>query len=106
MGSRRLHSVLSTLLLAVMLGTGGCTGVPEPGPLHYFDKTEVDLEYGRPEASARYHQPRGAQLYTSDGTQVDLATPRASQGEPQGDALPLFTPPTTSSPAPLPGGGR
>jgi hypothetical protein len=106
MGSRRSNSILSTLLLAVMLGTGGCTSVQEPVPLHYFDKTEVDLEYGRPEASARYHQPRGAQLYTSDGTQVDLATPRATQSEQQSDSLPLFTPPNMSSPAPLPGGGR
>jgi hypothetical protein len=106
MGSRRSNSVLSILLLAVMLSTGGCTGVQEPIPpnLHYFDKTEVDLEYGRPEPSARYHQPQGAQLYTSDGTQVDLATPRASQGEQQGDAVPLFTPPNTSPPTLLPGG--
>jgi hypothetical protein len=91
-----------------MLGTGGCTGVQEPVPpnLHYFDKTEVDLEYGRPEPSARYHQPRGVQQYTSDGTEVDLASPRVSQDEQQGDALPLFTPPNTSSPTPLPGGGR
>ena len=77
-----------------------------PPDLHYFDKTEVDLEHGRLEPSARYHQPRGAQLYTYDGTQVDLATPRASQGEQQGDAVPLITPPDTSSPIPFPGGGR
>jgi hypothetical protein len=91
-----------------MLGIGGCTSVQEPVPpnLHYFDKTEVDLEYGRPEPGARYQQPRGAQHYTSDTTEVDLASPRASQDE-QPDALvPLFTPPNTSSPTPLPGGGR
>jgi hypothetical protein len=106
MGSRRSNSLLGTSLLLLLLGTGGCTGVPEPGPLHYFDKTEVDLEHGRPEPSARYHRPQGVQQYTSDGTEVDLASPRAAQDEPPGDALPLFTPPTTSPPAPLPGGGR
>jgi hypothetical protein len=108
MEARRSHPVLLLLLLAVMLAAGACTGVPEALPQrpHYFDKTEVDLEYGRPEASARYHRPSGVQQYISDTTEVDLTRPRTSQSEPKDDAVPLPTPPSTPSPIPLPGGGR
>lgn len=108
MEARRSHRVLLPGLLAVLLAVGACTGVQAPLPQrsHYFDKTEVDLEHGRPEASARYHQPRGVQQYISDTTEVDLARPRPSQSEPSDNAVPLPTPPSTPSPAPLPGGGR
>lgn len=40
---------------------------------HGFDKTEVDLEYGRPLPASFYHQPRVKQLYTFDGTETDLS---------------------------------
>lgn len=40
---------------------------------HGFDKTEVDLEYGRPEPASRYRLPRVRQLYTFDGTETDLS---------------------------------
>jgi hypothetical protein len=108
MEARRSHRVLLFVLLAVLLAAGACTGVQEPLPQrpHYFDKTEVDLEYGRPEASARYHQPRGVQQYISDTTEVDLARPRPSRSESPDHAVPLPTPPSTLPPAPLPGGGR
>ncbi len=39
------------------------------------DKTIVDLERGRPEASSRYHRPRAEQRYQYDKTEVDLAVP-------------------------------
>jgi hypothetical protein len=42
---------------------------------HYFDKTEVDLEYDRYEPALRYHRPRGAHAYTYDNTEADLAMP-------------------------------
>jgi hypothetical protein len=108
MEARRSHRVLLPVLLAVLLTAAACTGVQEALPQrpHYFDKTEVDLEYGRPEASARYHRPRGVQQYISDTTEVDLARPRTSQSEPKDDTVPLPIPPNTPSPTPLPGGGR
>jgi hypothetical protein len=40
---------------------------------HGFDKTEVDLEYGRPQPASRYHLPRVRQRYTFDGTETDLS---------------------------------
>ena len=40
---------------------------------HYFDKTEVDLEYGRLEPPSRYQRPRGVRGYVYDTTEVDLA---------------------------------
>lgn len=108
MAWRRSYGVLCTVLLVTTFGASACTGVPEPVPpgQHYFDKTEVDLEHGRPEASARYQRPRGVQHYTSDTTEVDLARPRASQSEPPDNHLPLPAPSNTPSPLPLPGGGR
>jgi hypothetical protein len=103
---RRWQYLGSGLLLA-LLWSGACTGVQEPveAPQHYFDKTEVDLEHGRPEPAARYHRPRGAQLYTYDKTNVDLAQPRATTPEEGGPAA--APPPSNASPqAPLPGGDR
>jgi hypothetical protein len=94
-------------LLLMALWCGGCTGVQEPvtpAP-HAFDKTEVDLELGRPEAAARYQRLRGVQHYTSDATEVDLARPRPTAPE---EGNPTGTPATTntSPKAPLPGGDR
>jgi hypothetical protein len=40
---------------------------------HYFDKTEVDLEYDRLEPPSRYQRPRGVRGYVYDTTEVDLA---------------------------------
>lgn len=45
---------------------------------HTFDKTEVDLEYGRLEPAARYQHPHGAHRYLFDTTEVDLALPLPS----------------------------
>jgi hypothetical protein len=57
------------------------------------DKTIVDLERGQPAAASRYHRPRGAQLYISDKTEVDLATPRPREpGEERGTIPPAATP--------------
>jgi hypothetical protein len=108
MGFLHSYRVLRMLLLVVMFGVGACTGVQEQvqQERHFYDKTEVDLEYGRPEASERYHQPRGVQSYTSDETEVDLVRSRAPQSEQQGDVAPLPAPPEAPSAAPLPGGGR
>jgi hypothetical protein len=108
MKARRSPGVLLPVLLAGLLAAAACTGVQEAPPQrqHYFDKTEVDLEYGRPEASARYHRPRGVQQYISDKTEVDLARPRTSPSASTDATVPLPAPPDTPSPAPLPGGGR
>src|SRR5262249_19256769 len=78
------------------------------------DKTEVDLERGRPEAASRYHRPRAAHLYQYDKTVVDLAGPlvQPSPEEPRapqrpGTLTPAAPAPTPPPPqAPLPGGGR
>jgi hypothetical protein len=98
---------LRAWIFLVLLCCSACTSIQEPvePPQHYFDKTEVDLEYGRPEAAARYQRPRGVQQYTSDGTEVDLAQPRAASPE---EGSPAATPPAsnTSPKAPLPGGDR
>jgi hypothetical protein len=40
---------------------------------HYFDKTEVDLEYDRLEPPSHYQRPRGVRGYVYDTTEVDLA---------------------------------
>jgi hypothetical protein len=108
MGFLQPHSILRMLLLVVVLGVGACAGVQEQGQpeRHFYDKTEVDLEYGRPEASERYHRPRGVQSYTSDETEVDLVHSSAPQSEKQGDVTPLPAQPGDPSAAPLPGGGR
>ncbi|GIX48008.1 MAG: hypothetical protein KatS3mg131_2219 [Candidatus Tectimicrobiota bacterium] len=65
-------------LVALLFLVGGCAvqSAPPSVPPHRFDKTEVDLEYGRPEPAVRYRPPRGAHLYDYDKTEVDLATPR------------------------------
>ena len=108
MGFLQLPSALRMLLLVVVLGVGACAGVQEqvqPGR-HFYDKTEVDLEYGRPEASERYYRPRGVQSYTSDETEVDLVRSHVPQGETQGDVTPPPAQPGAPSAAPLPGGGR
>ena len=104
---RKHQRLLRGGLLLLTLWCGGCTGMQEPvaPPPHAFDKTEVDLELGRPEAAARYQRPRGAQLYTSDGTEIDLTQPRttpAAEDSRSGTPTPSTTPPK----APLPGGDR
>jgi hypothetical protein len=98
---------LGSWLLLVLLCSGACTGVREAPetPPHYFDKTEVDLEYGRPEAASRYHTPRGVQHYTSDKTDTDLATPLATPPEQEDRRNPPAAPGVPSQ-APLPGGDR
>jgi hypothetical protein len=108
MGFLQPHSILRMLLLVVVLGVGACAGVQEQvqQERHFYDKTEVDLEYGRPEASERYHRPRGVQSYISDETEVDLVHSRAPQSEKQDDVTPLPMQPSTPPAAPLPGGGR
>ena len=64
-------------LLLVILWGGACTGIQESmeKTQHYDDKTEVDLEHGRPEAASGYHRPRGVQRYGHDETEIDLARP-------------------------------
>ena len=54
---------------------------------HHFDKTEVDLEFGRLEPALRYRRPRGAQGYVYDATEADLAMP-----------LPTLSAPSASHP--------
>jgi hypothetical protein len=95
-------------LLLVLLWGSACTGVQESidSPQHYFDKTETDLEYGRPEAASSFHRPRGVQRYGHDETEVDLAGPRPPQAPPESLTSPV---PSRSAPppaAPLPDGGR
>lgn len=74
------------------------------------DKTEVDLERGRPEAASLYHRPRAAHLYHYDKTVVDLAVPLAPQ-PPEEQRAPqrpgTLTPSAPAPPpTPLPGSGR
>ena len=79
-----------------------------------WDKTNVDLQRGLPEAPSLYHRPRAAHLYQYDKTEVDLAVPLSQQPaeEQRGSQRPATLPaplpaPTTPLPqAPLPGGGR
>ena len=78
------------------------------------DKTDVDLERGRPEAASRYHRPRAAHLYQYDKTEVDLAVPLVQQPpeEPRASQRPGTLTPSAPAPtppppqAPLPGGER
>lgn len=79
------------------------------------DKTIVDLETSRPFSSARYHRPRGAQSYTYDKTEIDLAQPRSpSQTTTSPQEINQSTPRPAletapqgpASTVPLPGGGR
>ena len=108
MGFLQSYRTLRMLLLVVVFGVSACAGVQEQvqQERHFYDKTEVDLEYGRPEASARYRRPRGVQSYISDETEVDLVHSRAPQSEEQSDVTPLPAQPNAPSAAPLPGGGR
>jgi len=55
------------------------------------DKTDVDLERGRPEAASRYHRPRAAHLYQYDKTVVDLAVPLAQPSPEEGPEGPAPT---------------
>jgi hypothetical protein len=105
--SKRCRYLRGWPLLALLWG-GACTGVQDniDRPQHYFDKTEVDLEHGRPEAAAGFHRPRGVQRYGYDKTEIDLAGPRPPQA-PQ-ETLMSPAPSRSSIPpaAPLPGGDR
>jgi hypothetical protein len=62
-------------LLVVLFWCGACTGAREGAEesYHYFDKTEVDLEYDRLEPSSSYRRPHGVRSYVYDATEVDLA---------------------------------
>jgi hypothetical protein len=78
------------------------------------DKTLVDLERGRPEASSRYHRPRAEQRYQYDKTEVDLAVPLTQQPAEEQRASQRPATPTPPAPAPAnplqqaprPGGDR
>jgi hypothetical protein len=99
---------LRGLLLLVFLWGGACTGVQDSinTTPHYFDKTETDLEYGRPELATSFHRPRGVQHYGYDKTEVDLTGPLPPQT--QEETLMSPTPSRSSTPpaTPLPGGDR
>jgi hypothetical protein len=104
---KRCHCLRGWLLLAILWG-GACTGVQErlDTTRHYYDKTEADLAYGRPEAAASYPRPRGVQRYGYDETELDLSRPRSLQQREEQHTSP---PPSRSDalPAtPLPDGGR
>jgi hypothetical protein len=79
-----------------------------------WDKTNVDLQRGLPEAASRYHRPRAAHLYQWDKTEVDLGVPlppppTEEQQSPQRPATlpaPMPAPTTPPSQAPIPGRGR
>ena len=106
MDTPKRHRYLRSWPLLVILWWGACTGVQErlDTTQHYYDKTEADLEYGRPEAAARYHRPRGAQRYGYDKTESDLTRPLQQREEQHMSPPPSRSdaPPT----APLPDGGR
>jgi hypothetical protein len=73
---RKGHYLRGGLLLLV-LGCGACTGAQSKTlPIQSANyPTEVDLQYGRPEAASRYRQPRQVHRYEFDKTEVDLAVP-------------------------------
>lgn len=75
--SRRLRRVVGGCLL--LLWCSACTGVRDlpDKPSHFFDKTEVDLEYGRPEAADRYRRLQGVPRSPTDGTEIDLPVSKA-----------------------------
>jgi hypothetical protein len=102
------HRYLRGWLLLVLLWGGACTGVQDSidRTQHYFDKTETDLEYGRPEEAASFHRPRGVQRYGYDETELDLAGSRPPQA--QEETLPYPAPARSDPPpaTPLPGGSR
>jgi hypothetical protein len=73
---RKDHYLRGGLLLLV-LWCGACTGSQSKMlPIQSADyPTEVDLQYGRPEAASRYNRPRQVHRYEFDETEVDLAVP-------------------------------
>ena len=95
-------------LLLLLLGGGACTGVQDSidRTQHYFDKTETDLEYGRPEAATSFHRLRGVQRYGYDETEVDLAGPRPPQVQEETLMSPSPSRSGTPPATPLPGGDR
>jgi len=103
----RSQRYLGSVILGLMFWCGACTGAREPAgqsvspspehqqdrgsyssvstsdrlpheSQHTFDKTEVDLEYGRLEPATHYQRPHGAHRYVSDTTEVDLTFPLPS----------------------------
>jgi len=88
--------------------------IASPNAWSDSDKTIVDLERGRPEASSRYHRPRAEHLYQYDKTTVDLAVPLTQQSAEEQRASQRPATPTPPAPAPanppqqtpLPGGDR
>ena len=65
------------VILFLVLWLGACTGRQAIEPLSIYDQhpTEVDTEYNRLTSATRYQQPRQAQRYRFDRTEVDLAQP-------------------------------
>jgi hypothetical protein len=104
---KRRRYLRGWLLLGLLWG-GACTGVQDSidRTRHYFDKTETDLEYGRPEAASSFHRPRGVQRYGHDETEVDLAGSRPPQAQQETPTGPAPSEPDTPPAAPLPGGSR
>jgi hypothetical protein len=67
-----------------------------------WDKTNVDLQRGLPEAPSLYHRPRAAHLYQWDKTEVDLGVliPQKPVEEQRGSQRPATLPaPTLAPPA-------
>ena len=93
--------------MLVLLGCAACTGTPPivAQPSYSSDKTEVDLEHGRPQSATRYRRPRDAQLYVYDTTDVDLALPRPAPPPAADPVKPLPSTPASAT-APRPGGDR
>jgi hypothetical protein len=91
--------VLGGWLLLVLLWCSACTGAREPleKPQHYFGGTELDIEYGRPQAASVYHRPRGVQHYRFDGTEVDLAVPLAPLPQKKRPSIPPVSPGSPSA---------
>jgi hypothetical protein len=80
----KFHVLRQGIVILIALGCGACASSQArnvPGQHAYipYDKpSDVDVEPVRPVGSSRYQQPRMADYYQYDQTELDLATPLPS----------------------------
>ena len=91
-----LHRLVYSLGMLMLLA-----GV-QPGDWSMTDETTVDLERAPSVATIQYRQPRGAQQYRYDETEVDLATPMPAPAPETLQAAPNPAPDDTPENVPAP----